>query len=94
MTPRGAEPTKEPQARKLRVVVFGAHCDDPESAAGGLIALLTRGGHEVICADATSFRGDRKFFDRPEAEVRQAEAIAACKILAPPPSSSPTPTKS
>ena len=53
----------------------------PESAAGGLITLLTRAGHEVICAYATSFRGDRKFFDRPEAEVRQAEAKAACKIL-------------
>jgi LmbE family N-acetylglucosaminyl deacetylase len=61
--------------------VFGAHCDDPESAAGGLIALLTRSGHEVICAYATSFRGDRKFFGRPEAEVRQAESTAACKIL-------------
>jgi N-acetylglucosamine malate deacetylase 1 len=78
---RGAEAAKGPQPRKLRVVVFGGHCDDPESAAGGLITLLTRGGHEVICAYATSFRGDRKFFDRPEAEVRQAEATAACKIL-------------
>ena len=77
----GAEPAKGPQPRKLRVVVFGAHCDDPESAAGGLIALLTRSGHEVICAYATSFRGDRKFFGRPEAEVRQAGSTAACKIL-------------
>jgi hypothetical protein len=35
--------------KKLRVVVFGGHPDDPESGAGGLIAILTRQGHEVIC---------------------------------------------
>jgi LmbE family N-acetylglucosaminyl deacetylase len=68
-------------ARKLRVVVFGGHPDDPESGAGGLMAALTRGGHEVILAYGTTFRGDRRFFDRPEAEVRQAEAAAACKVL-------------
>ncbi|NUQ66536.1 MAG: PIG-L family deacetylase [Pirellulales bacterium] len=69
------------QPKRLRVVVFGAHCDDPESGAGGLITLLARGGHEVIVGYATSFRGDRKIGGRPEAEVRRAEAEAACKIM-------------
>ena len=68
-------------ARKLRVVVFGAHPDDPESGAGGLIAFLTQAGHEVICAYGTAFRGNRRFFGRPEADVRRAEAAAACKVL-------------
>lgn len=68
-------------ARRFRVVVFGGHPDDPESGAGGLIATLTKQGHEVICAYGTTFRGDRKFFGRPESEVRQAEATAACKVL-------------
>jgi LmbE family N-acetylglucosaminyl deacetylase len=67
--------------KKLRVVVFGGHPDDPESGAGGLIATLTRQGHEVICAYGTTFRGDRRFFGRPEAEVRREEAIAACNVL-------------
>ena len=67
--------------RKLRVVVFGGHPDDPESGAGGLIATLTRQNHEVICAYGTSFRDDRRFFGRPEAEVRKQEATAACKVL-------------
>jgi LmbE family N-acetylglucosaminyl deacetylase len=67
--------------KKLRVVVFGGHPDDPESGAGGLIAALTRQGHEVVCAYGTTFRGDRRFFGRPEAEVRQEEATAACKVL-------------
>jgi LmbE family N-acetylglucosaminyl deacetylase/esterase/lipase len=72
----GDQPTK-----KLRVVVFGGHPDDPESGAGGLIATLTRQGHEVICAYGTTFRGDRQFFGRPESEVRRAEATDACKVL-------------
>jgi N-acetylglucosamine malate deacetylase 1 len=67
--------------RKLRVVVFGGHPDDPESGAGGLIATLTRQGHEVICTYGTTFRDDRRFFGRPEGEVRQEEATAACKVL-------------
>jgi LmbE family N-acetylglucosaminyl deacetylase len=66
---------------KLKIVVFGGHPDDPESGAGGLIALLARGGHEIICAYGTAFRGDRTLFGRPEAEVRRAEAIAACEVL-------------
>jgi LmbE family N-acetylglucosaminyl deacetylase len=66
---------------KLKVIIFGGHPDDPESGAGGLAALLSRQGHEVILAYGTTFRGDRRFFDRPEAEVRQEEATAACRIL-------------
>jgi LmbE family N-acetylglucosaminyl deacetylase len=67
--------------KKLRVIVFGGHPDDPESGAGGLIAALTRQGHEVICAYGTTFRDGRQYFNRPEAEVRQEEAAAACKVL-------------
>jgi hypothetical protein len=48
--------------RRLKIVVFGGHPDDPESGAGGLVATLTRQGHEVICAYGTTFRGDRQFF--------------------------------
>jgi LmbE family N-acetylglucosaminyl deacetylase len=55
--------------------------DDPESGAGGLIATLTRQGHEVICAYGTSFRSDRRFFGKSEGEVRKEEATAACKVL-------------
>ncbi len=72
---------QEPARKKLRVVVFGAHCDDPETGAGGLIATLTRAGHEVICAYATTFRGDRKIGGVPEDTVRRRESTAACKIL-------------
>ena len=80
-TAGAAEPQAKTPAKKLRVVVFGAHCDDPESGAGGLILLLARSGHEVICAYSTCFRGERKFFGRPEAEVRRAESTEACRRL-------------
>jgi LmbE family N-acetylglucosaminyl deacetylase len=71
-----AEPGK-----RLRVDVFGGHPDDPESGAGGLIADLSRQGHEVILAYGTAFRGERRFFGRSEGEVRRDEATAACKVL-------------
>jgi LmbE family N-acetylglucosaminyl deacetylase len=73
----GAGPGQE----RLRVVVFGGHPDDPESGAGGLIAMLGRQGHEVILAYGTAYRGDRRVLGRPEGEVRREEAAAACKVL-------------
>lgn len=80
-----AEDSKESTAatasKKLRIVVFGGHPDDPESGCGGLIAQLTKAGHEVFVAYATCFRGNRKVGDEPEAVVRRREATAACKAL-------------
>jgi hypothetical protein len=35
--------------RKLKIVVVGAHPDDPELSAGGTIARYTDLGHEVVC---------------------------------------------
>ena len=71
----------KPDGKKLRIVIFGAHPDDPESGCGGLIASLTKAGHEVVVAYATAFRGGRKFGDEPEDTVRRREATAACKLL-------------
>jgi LmbE family N-acetylglucosaminyl deacetylase len=74
------EPPDQP-APKLKVVIFGAHPDDPESGAGGLAAVLTRQGHQVIFAYGTTFRGERRFLGQPEREVRQREAASACRVL-------------
>ncbi len=76
-----AEVKEAANAKKLRIVVFGGHPDDPESGCGGAIARLTKEGHEVVVAYATCFRGDRKVGDEPEAVVRRREAVAACKVL-------------
>src|SRR4051794_19794861 len=80
-TPGAVASGPDRPAKGLKVVVFGGHPDDPESGAGGLIATLTKQGHEVLCAHGTALRGGRKFFDRPEAEVRRGEATAACEVL-------------
>jgi LmbE family N-acetylglucosaminyl deacetylase len=71
--PPGAEPGAA-GGKKLRVVVFGAHPDDPESGCGGLIAALTNAGHEVVVGYATCYRGDRKVGNEPEGIVRRGEA--------------------
>jgi LmbE family N-acetylglucosaminyl deacetylase len=67
---------------KRRVVVAGAHPDDPESAAGGTMALLADQGHDVVALYLT--RGEagirRKSHDEAAA-IRTAEAIRACQIL-------------
>ncbi len=76
-----AKPVGEAQRKKLRVVVVGAHPDDPESGAGGLIAKLTAAGHDVILAYTVCFRDERKIDGRPEAPVRRQEAAEAAKIL-------------
>lgn len=68
-------------APKLKILVCGAHPDDPESGVGGTISLLTRAGHDVTVVYAVTFRTGRTYFERPEKEVRQEEAAAACAIL-------------
>lgn len=67
--------------KRLRVVFFGAHCDDNELGAGGLMRMLADQGHEVISAYATAFRQGRQIQGQPEDTVRRGESTAACKIL-------------
>lgn len=68
--------------RKLKVVVAGAHPDDPESGCGGTIARYTDLGHEVVIFYLT--RGEAgipgKTHDEA-ARIRSAECRHACEIL-------------
>lgn len=68
-------------AKKLRVMVFGTHPDDPESGAGGLILQLTKAGHDVHVAYAVTYRQGRTYFDPPERDVRhlsKQSRVARC----------------
>lgn len=65
----------------MKIVVLGAHPDDPESSCGGLAVRCVQGGHEVVFVYATVFRPERQYFGRSEKEVRTEEAKAACQIL-------------
>jgi N-acetylglucosamine malate deacetylase 1 len=67
---------------RLKVVVAGAHPDDPESIAGGTMSRMADEGHEVVALYLT--RGEAGIPGKTHAEaaaIRTAEAAAACGIL-------------
>jgi N-acetylglucosamine malate deacetylase 1 len=69
-------------SRKLKVVVAGAHPDDPESGCGGTIALYSSLGHEVVVLYLT--RGEAGIPGKSAQEaagIRTAECHKACSIL-------------
>jgi LmbE family N-acetylglucosaminyl deacetylase len=59
----------------MTIVVVGGHPDDPETGCGGAMALDADAGHDVVAIYLT--RGEAGGV----AEVRVAEAEAACRIL-------------
>jgi len=68
--------------KKLKVVVVGAHPDDPETGCGGTILLYTAEGHEVVSAYLT--RGEAGIEGKSYAEaskIRTNEALEACKVM-------------
>jgi len=68
--------------KKLRIVVVGAHPDDPESGCGGTIASYSSLGHEVIILYLT--RGEAGIEGKTlqeAAAIRTAESNKACAIL-------------
>jgi len=68
--------------KKMKIVVIGAHPDDPETICGGVMALYSNIGHEVVSAYFT--RGEAgiegKSYEE-SAKIRTAEALTACDIL-------------
>jgi len=83
--PLAAAKAAEPQtkdAKRLKVVVAGAHPDDPESGAGGTMALYADAGHEVVSMYLTRGEAGIPGMSHEEAgRLRTAEAEAACRIL-------------
>ena len=70
------------RAGKLKIVVVGAHPDDPESSCGGVMARYSDLGHEVVALYLT--RGEAGIQGKTESEaaaIRTAEALRACAIL-------------
>ncbi len=68
--------------RKLKIVVAGAHPDDPETGCGGTIARYSHLGHEVSVIYLT--RGEAGIEGKSHQEaatIRTAEAQKACEIL-------------
>lgn len=70
------------EMRTLKIVVVGAHPDDPESGCGGTIALYSDLGHKVVIFYLT--RGEAGIPGKSAQEaaaIRTAEAEKACAIL-------------
>jgi LmbE family N-acetylglucosaminyl deacetylase len=68
--------------RKLKVIVAGAHPDDPESGCGGTIARYTGLGHDVVVFYLTRGEAGIRGKSHDEAAaIRTAEAKKACEIL-------------
>jgi len=68
--------------KKLKIVVAGAHPDDPESGCGGTIALYSDLGHNVTILYLT--RGEAGIAGKSAEEaaaIRTAESEKACAIL-------------
>ena len=56
---------------KRKILVFGAHPDDPETGAGGTICLLAQAGHDVTVVYLTRGQASSSFTSR---EVAAAPA--------------------
>src|SRR4051794_14320458 len=74
--------TTPPDDGKLRIIVFGAHPDDCEIAAGGVGALWAAKGHHVKLVSVTNGDiGHWRDAGGPLAKRRKAEAERADEIL-------------
>ena len=68
--------------KKSKLLVAGAHPDDPESACGGLMASYADAGHEVVSLYLTRGEaGIRGKSHEEAARIRTAEAEESCGIL-------------
>lgn len=83
MMPFGlSHPLVSQSDKKLKILVAGAHPDDPETGCGGTMALLVKQGHDVISLYLT--RGEAGIPGKSHneaARIRTAEAEKACQIL-------------
>ena len=82
LTKETGQTTGRPISSNLKICIAGAHPDDPESACGGLMALYTDAGHEVVSLYLT--RGEAGIPGKTHmeaAELRTAEVDAACELL-------------
>jgi LmbE family N-acetylglucosaminyl deacetylase len=77
-----AEAEETPKPAKWKVLVAGAHPDDPESGCGGTIARYVDRGHEVAILYLTRGEAGIKGKSADEAAaIRTAEAKKGCAIL-------------
>lgn len=76
-----AEPVTGGGAKK-KILVIGAHPDDPETCAGGTMCLLRSAGHEVVSVYLTRGEAGIEGMSHSEAAaVRVVESENACRVM-------------
>lgn len=66
----------------LKILITGAHPDDPESGCGGTISRFVEMGHHVSVLYLTRGEAGIKGAGHDEAaKIRTAESLEACKVL-------------
>ena len=71
-----------PGSKKLKVLVIGAHPDDPENTCGGTLIRYAQSGHDVVVVYLT--RGEEGLPGKSHqeaADIRTKEALKACEIM-------------
>lgn len=70
------------ETEKLKIIVVGAHPDDPETIGGGIMALFSNAGHEVVSAYLTlGEAGIEGKSHKEAAQIRMGEIKEGCRIL-------------
>lgn len=78
----GKEQKRMQSKVKYKVLIIGAHPDDPETGCGGTMTLLSKAGHEVVSVYLTRGEaGIRGKTHEQAGQIRTKEALDACKIM-------------
>lgn len=68
--------------KKRKILVIGAHPDDPETCAGGTMCLLKQAGHEVVSVYLTRGEAGIEGMSLDQAAaVRVVESDNACRVM-------------
>jgi LmbE family N-acetylglucosaminyl deacetylase len=77
-----AQSVKKNDEKRIKLLVIGAHPDDPETGCGGLISKYVKNGHEVVAVYLTGGEAGIPGKTHSEAAaIRTREAKKACDIL-------------
>lgn len=74
--------TNPAPSRKKKIVVLGAHPDDPESCCGGTMMVMRKAGYDVVSMYMTKGEAGIPGKTHDEAAaIRKVEAENACKVM-------------
>lgn len=77
-----AENPSQTEKAPKKVLVIGAHPDDPETCCSGTMILMRKAGYDVVAVYLTRGQAGIKGKSHDEAAaIRTQEALNACKVM-------------